>query len=257
MSKATPEVYRKAAKWMDDIKKDNKYYGVGTVNNMVHFPNGKKIEEPFEDRAFSYEFIENEIYAYGLLDGYNGIWAVDLVDQCILTNMYFDHLSTLKKKSDEEIYAILKGEFNSAEQTLQENLNELLMKRASYSILGADLRRGSVEYFQNKEDIKAVDSQLKSGVFALVTLIIDKRLFITNLGTNHCFVCLSDKNKCEKQVMSCCAEHKLSNIEEMRRLIKLGANIAVDDTESSPIKYTRCLGDFTLKLYYNESPQFK
>ena len=245
-------------------------------------------------------FIENEIYAYGLLDGYNGIWAVDLVDQCILTNMYFDHLSTLKslkyflikkiilkkkltrfilciEKSDEEIYAILKGEFNSAEQTLQENLNELLMKRASYSILGADviqtikishkdfgynfyfiqLRRGSVEYFQNKEDIKAVDSQLKSGVFALVTLIIDKRLFITNLGTNHCFVCLSDKNKCEKQVMSCCAEHKLSNIEEMRRLIKLGANIAVDDTESSPIKYTRCLGDFTLKLYYNESPHFK
>ena len=40
---------------MDDIKKDNKYYGVGTVNNMIHFPNGKKIEEPFEDRSFSYE----------------------------------------------------------------------------------------------------------------------------------------------------------------------------------------------------------
>ena len=29
-------------------------------------------------------------------DGYNGSWTVDLVDQYILTNMYFDHLETLQ-----------------------------------------------------------------------------------------------------------------------------------------------------------------
>lgn len=46
--------------------------------------------------VFFDRFIENEVYAYGLLDGYNGTLSVDLAEQCILTDMYFDHLSTLK-----------------------------------------------------------------------------------------------------------------------------------------------------------------
>lgn len=103
MSKNTPELYRKnvfsKSKWFDDIKKDIIFYGVGTVNNQIHYPNGAKDEKPFEDRSFAYEFKKDLIYAYGLLDGYNGIWAVDLVEQCILTNMYFDHLATLEKKN--------------------------------------------------------------------------------------------------------------------------------------------------------------
>lgn len=140
--------------WTDDLKKDTKFFGVGNVSNQIHLVNGTKLEaHSNEDRSFSYELIDNQIYAYGLLDGYNGISAVDLVEQVLLTNLCFDHLHTLqsknlwiwiliflqfyiwlkiyKAKSDDDIFAILKTEFEKAEQTLKENLNETLMKRAT------------------------------------------------------------------------------------------------------------------------------
>ncbi len=69
------------SKWSDAIAKDVKNCGTGTVTNQVHYPNGAKDERSNEDRSFSYEFKENEIYAYALLDGYNGTWAVDIVEQ--------------------------------------------------------------------------------------------------------------------------------------------------------------------------------
>ncbi len=92
-------------------------------------------------------------------------------------------------------------------------------------------------------------------------MIIDNRLFITNVGTSHCFVCKYEKNKNEKIVVSCCTEHKLSNVDEMRRLIKLNANI---ETNSCSLKlenplsnYTRCLGDFNFKRFYRDYPELK
>jgi hypothetical protein len=35
---------------------------------------------------------ENRVFAYGVLDGFNGCWSVDLLDQCFLTNIYFDNM---------------------------------------------------------------------------------------------------------------------------------------------------------------------
>ena len=43
------------SKWTDSIKKDIKYFGVGTVNNQTHLANGVRIDKPSEDRSFSYE----------------------------------------------------------------------------------------------------------------------------------------------------------------------------------------------------------
>ncbi len=40
----------------------------------------------------------NYFVNYSDIDGYNGTWAVDLVDQSILTNTYFDHLDTLQSE---------------------------------------------------------------------------------------------------------------------------------------------------------------
>lgn len=41
---------------------------------------------------FNLSLKDNIIYAYGLLDGYNGTYAVDTVDRTILSDMYFEHL---------------------------------------------------------------------------------------------------------------------------------------------------------------------
>ena len=49
--------HKKVSKWTDDIKKDSKFCGIGTVNNQTHLSNGRNIENPCEDRSFSYEYL--------------------------------------------------------------------------------------------------------------------------------------------------------------------------------------------------------
>lgn len=101
-----------------------RYFGVGSVSKQIQYPNGTRVDMPSEDRSFSYEYMhkliyfllffilfvliynyflllrlkENEIYAYGILDGFNGSWTVDFIEQCLLSNIYFDHLFSLQSK---------------------------------------------------------------------------------------------------------------------------------------------------------------
>lgn len=264
------EIIRKIARWTDDLKKDTTYFGVGNVNNQIHLSNGTKLEaHPYEDRSFAYELIENQIFAYGILDGYNGTGAVDIVEQALLTNVCFDHLHTLQNKTDEEIYSILSLEFEKAEQQLKEQLQELLMRRASLVFQNEELRKGTVEYLSNRRDISHCDQQIASGAFAMLALIIDKKLFVANVGIANCFVCVYDKqNNNEKKVISLESDHSIANEEECRRIQDLNCDLnyvfekAIEknktiENHSKIISYTRCLGDFKLKFYYNEHPQFK
>ena len=81
-----------------------------------------------------------------MLDGYGGSWAVDFVEQCIMTSLYFDHLSTLESKTDAEVIEILQTEFYKTEQTLRDNLQGVLMDRASLTIQAAGV---SLIFFLN------------------------------------------------------------------------------------------------------------
>ncbi len=116
--------------------------------------------------------------------------------------------------------------------------------------------------------MKMCDQHLESGAFALLALIIDKKLFVANVGIANCFVCVYDKHMNEKKVISLESDHTIHSEEEFRRLEKLHADLndvktnvdeinKVIENRRKFIKYTRCLGDFKLKYYYNEMPQFK
>lgn len=254
MSKNTvDDIYRKISKWTDDIKKDTKYYGVGTVQNQTQLINGATINRLNEDRSFSYEFKENAIYAFGLLDGYNGTWAVDLVDQSILTNTYFDHLDTLQKKNDDEVFEILTNEFQKTEELLRDNSYDILLKIADINVQLDMIKKGTPEYQERQREIKYHNAQINSGVFALVSLVIDNRLFVANVGPINCFVCLVDKeDKYKLKVVPLQTDHSLANIDEVMRLIKIKADITDLDQNHLAIKYTRCLGDFKIKSQYQE-----
>lgn len=76
---------------------------------------------------------ENEVYAYGVLDGFNGTWTVDLLEQLFISNIYFEHLGKLKDMQADEVYSLLEEEFKNAEQTLEENLKYLLIHRSDLS----------------------------------------------------------------------------------------------------------------------------
>lgn len=125
------------------------------------------------------------------------------------------------------------------------------------------LRRGTIEYLEKKREISDIDKTIESGAFATISLIINDRLFVANVGNVHCFVCLYDKSTYEKRVITLETAHSLENIQEMMRLTKLNANVqesilnATKSWSSGAIPYTRCLGDFKNKLFYHEQPQFK
>lgn len=256
MNKNIPDIFRQKSKWTDDIKKDTKFCGIGTVNNQIHLQNGQKHEAPSEDRSFAYEFIENEIYAYGLLDGYSGSISVDLAEQCILTDMYFDQLTTLKTKKNDEIIEILKSEFEKTEQTLAANFQEKIVERGTLTINSSELQKGTNEYDNYLKELKKIDNYLNSGCFAFISLLVENRLFLATVGTSHCFLLKYDNDGA--YVATFQINHKISNLEEMKRLNDLKADILVSEGACTKTQiFTRCLGDFNSKHFYTENPIFK
>jgi serine/threonine protein phosphatase PrpC len=118
------------------------------------------------------------------------------------------------------------------------------------------MRKGTLEYLENKREIVEIDRQIESGAFATIAIIVDDRLFVANVGTVHCFVCTYDRNTLETVVSTLEIEHSLSNITEVLRWADLNAFVD-ENHDDIKIKYTRCLGDFKNKLYYHENPQFR
>ena len=45
-----------------------------------------------------------------------------------------------------------------------------------------EVRRNSIEYDETHRKIKQLDYELNSGAFAVLALLVGKRLFVTNLG---------------------------------------------------------------------------
>lgn len=119
-----------------------------------------------------------------------------------------------------------------------------------------------MEFLEKKREINEIDKKIESGAFATIALIINDRLFVANIGTVHCFVCMYDKKTLEKRVITLETMHTLDNIQEMLRLADLNANVQdaiLKRYEASPqtaIDYTRCLGNFKNKYFYHEQPQF-
>ena len=56
---------------------------------------------------------ENEIFAYGIIDGFNGTWTVDFVEQCLMSNICFDHLYNLQCMSRNSLFVAYKYSFSS------------------------------------------------------------------------------------------------------------------------------------------------
>lgn len=126
------------------------------------------------------------------------------------------------------------------------------------------LRKGTQEYYENRREINEIDKKIDSGAFATISLIIDDRLFVANIGNVHCFVCTYDKRTLEKRVTTLETVHTLNNVGEMLRLVELKADIQdailkADrfDDNGDLITYTRCLGDFKHKLFYHENHEFR
>jgi hypothetical protein len=103
-------------------------------------------------------------------------------------------------------------------------------------------------------EVKNIDEQIQSGAFAVVSLIVRDRLFVANVGTAHVFLCFYDERTSEKSLIPLETPHTLETYSEFERLANLNANV---EANGNSISYTRCLGNFKLKYYYHEYPEFE
>ena len=126
-------------------------------------------------------------------------------------------------------------------------------------ILVLQYTRNSNEYKINNQRIKEIDMKIGCGAFAWVSLMINNRLFVSNVGTCHSFIVSYDQKSKEKRINLLNFQHDLSNPTERERLSALDADVSSESASAFafPINHTRCLGDFKLKLYYHEHEQLK
>jgi len=89
------------------------------------------------------------------------------------------------------------------------------------------------------------DTQSTPGSTANMALIVDKKLFVGNIGDSRCIACINGQAK------PLSVDHKPANPEEQKRIKKAGAEVDADDghlyTESSSLAVSRSMGDFEYK----------
>lgn len=94
-----------------------------------------------------------------------------------------------------------------------------------------------------KEMFKGIQST--PGSTANMALIVDKELFVGNIGDSRCIGCINGRAR------PLSVDHKPGNPEEQKRIKKAGADVDVDDghlyTENSSLAVSRSMGDFEYK----------
>jgi serine/threonine protein phosphatase PrpC len=187
-----------------------------------------------------------------------------------------DHLPFLQQMSEDEVKKTLLNEFINTEALLENNLQQVFnnnnKRRESSSYRWRLSKLDSDRESANSDDKNGDLAKLRSGSFATIALMINEKLYISNLGTNYCIlvtksssllspssttqsnVSLNDNNM-QLNLISLTDEHSLSNPNEMERLLSLKANFTQETIDR--ISYTRCFGNFDHKNYYKESDVFR
>lgn len=231
-------------KWTDTIPRDNQLCGIGTANNQLHRPNGTKVElHPNEDRSFAFAW-KDDVYVYGLLDGFNGPLAVDMFNEYLLVDLVFEDF---ENKNDFEIFEMIDNQILKTESKLEQYLSDKLTART----IGV----------HDPQERERLDREISSGLFLTLSFIIGKKIFTVSVGTVRSFLILKDSKGLISFLTSTpYANHTLTeNTEEEIRISRLNGIISPKDLINNQkfISHTRCLGDFKIKLYFTELEQFK
>jgi TAK1-binding protein 1 len=107
---------------------------------------------------------------------------------------------------------------------------------------------------ENIKEIRKLDKQISSGASAIISLVIENRLFVANVGNSHCFICLFNKETLEKSLLILEKDHSLKSWNEIKRLSDLNVDIdaLLDSSRNDYVINTRFIGGFELKNYYQE-----
>lgn len=238
--------------WTDDLP-ICELSGVGFCSNQRYRQDGGRREEhEFEDQSF--HFAERECYLYGVFDGHGGRKAAEFAAQKLPAELLLGQLTGAM--DDDQVKDALKQAFLAVENEFFDSIGEQLLEKTllQEKIAGLSTDYEAFRKFPKEvEKLRMIEQEIASGTTAVVALIYNNKLFVTNVGNSRSVLCTTDSNG-RLHVQQLSTDHVVTTESELVRLsnlgldieqIKRGQRIGNNDT-------TRSIGDYPVKGGYKD-----
>jgi TAK1-binding protein 1 len=177
----------------------------------------------------------------GLFDGFKGYEVSDFAIKRMPAELLLGQLS--QNSSDDAVRDVLRQAFVNVDREYFESNMESITSRI---VLKQD-----PNVAQNDPHLKKLDNQAQIGCSATVVLILNRKMFVANVGDTRAVLCSQTPNG-EMKVTRLTVDHVLGNEDEELRLSQLGLSPREAEEALSTNGYTRCLGYHDAKGGYSE-----
>ncbi|XP_037090762.1 TGF-beta-activated kinase 1 and MAP3K7-binding protein 1-like [Pollicipes pollicipes] len=245
--------------WTDDLPVCNNS-GVGYETNKAYRRDGYRTQEHTqEDYSFHFE-LDTDLCLYGVFDGHDGSRAAHFAQQRMPAELSFGQL-TRRGSSDESVCVALQQAFLAVEKGFFEMIDEALAQRA---MLLSEIPAGLTEFEANRDHPAAMqkltqlNSRISGGTTAVVVVVHQNRLYVSNVGDSRALLCKTDENGILK-VLQLTTDHTLTNEDELLRLQQLGMDVTPlrQGETLAGQEVTRCLGNYRVKGGYREDERLR
>lgn len=228
--------------WTDDVPtcKDS---GVGSSSNEIHRKDGRRVPmHSYEDRSFRFRRDEYNLCLYGVFDGFNGAQVSDFVMKRLPAELVLGQL--VPDIRDDLVKDMIRQAFVSVDK---EYFGLIGHKLAARMVMRSD------QQLARDSKLADLDDEVSSGCAATVALILNNKIFVSNVGDCQAFLCYGSNNGISVTPLS--VDHNLHNEDERLRLQHLGhrgGDFGAQDNPLGPHWYTRCFGNYQVKGGYKE-----
>ena len=212
-----------------------------------------KVYDSYENALFSNKQIGPlRSYSYNT---YQGLFKKTNEDKIIVVNQIKKPASTkLKTWPKISYFAIFDGHGGEGCSTfLKDNYLKYLTENANFPF---DIKTSMIEAFQKAEEefikqkCKSAEEFDNSGSCALVCILLDNKVYISNIGDSRAIMSMSGGTKIKQLSI----DHKPNNPKEFERAIKNGSKIYIDnddpDRDISKLVFIKDKSEF--EKYKNE-----
>ena len=215
-----------------------------------------KVYDSYENALYSNKQI-GPLRSYGY-NTYQGLFKKTNEDKIIVVNQIKKPASTkLKTWPKISYFAIFDGHGGEGCSTfLKDNYLKYLTENANFPF---DIKTSMIEAFQKAEEefikqkCKSAEEFDNSGSCALVCILFDNKVYISNIGDSRAIMSMSGGTKIKQLSI----DHKPNNPKEFERAIKNGSKIYIDnddpDRDISKLVFIKDKSEF--EKYKNEKEE--
>ena len=183
--------------------------GVGSCWNGFYGKDGRRAQiHDFEDRSFRFHREEYNLCLYGVFDGFQGAHVADYIMKRLPAELVLGQI--VPDIKDEQVRELIKQAFVSIDREYFGSIGEKLAARMF--MRSAD-----------KQTDAEIEQFVGSGCSATIAVIIENRIFVSNIGDCQAFLCYTaEEEEGDMRVATVSIDHNVDNEDEKLRLQHLG-----------------------------------